>query len=78
MTATYHGAAIPLLPSCCLCLRLPSFAEKAEAEDAHSCLQDGHLLPGSFQLDASAESKQRHYCAAGLVTQLKPGVVVIQ
>lgn len=53
-------------------LRFPSFAEKVVAEDGHPCLQDGHLLPGSFQLDSSAERKQRYYCAAGLVMQLKP------
>lgn len=33
------------------------FAEKVVAEDGHACLQDGHLLPGSFQFDSSAERK---------------------
>lgn len=62
-------------------LPLPEFpcsAEKAVAEDGPGWLRDRHSLPGSFQLDSSAEGRQGHYCAAGLVLQLKPWMVFFQ
>lgn len=42
---------------------------KAVPKDGRACLQGGHFY-GRF-----VGRKQRHYCAAGLVRQLQPGVV---
>lgn len=75
-TAACRRAGIPL-PSPCLFLRFPCSAEKAVAEDGPGWLRDRHSLPGSFQLDSSAEGRQGHYCAAGLVLQLKPWMVFL-
>lgn len=56
------GCSVP----CARCQR------KAVAKDRHACLQDGHFYV------RFVGRKQRHYCAAGVVTQLQPGVVFTQ
>lgn len=63
-------------PSCChvACSRdFTVLLKRRWQEDGHACLQDGHLLPGSFQLDLSAERKQGITARQGLLCSLNLG-----
>lgn len=79
-TAWEHGVqlqpAINLKFSSCHHISDPQLSIlliRRRQEDRYAYLQDGHLLPGSFQLDLPAERKQDITARQGLLCSLNPG-----